>query len=169
LDSSTTLLILSCYARLLHVFELRVASLRSRLLQSADSAAGTPSLRSRRRFTVSSPSSSSGTSSLSRPDLPVFNIGRFSLSTTPCMNIGLMLQLIPHMIARVHDALQPYALAMTASPSAAKVWGCSTRRRHGLSTLAAESPTLAISEMALAEVDMREKNLMAACHQAFSR
>ena len=109
-DSSTVLLTLSCYLRLLQVYELLVASLHSNVQQSTHDTS---------RFSTlgASPASSANSSALNAPPvgIPILNIGHFNLATSPDMNIGLMLHFVLEMVERLQTAVQLCAFTAQSS------------------------------------------------------
>ena len=100
-DESMLLLILSCYVRLLQVYESLVASLYNHVEQLVPRASRPSS--SRRDSSISSkPSTAQG----SPIHVPILNIGQFNLSTSPSRNVGLLLYFTLEMFERIQEAIQ---------------------------------------------------------------
>jgi hypothetical protein len=99
----TTLLIMTCYLRLLHIYEPLVASLQRHLQQQSASRLTRPPFS---RLT----SSERGWNPAQSPDvwLPAFSIGSFSTASSTDMNVRLLMHLISQMLEQIHGAVQVY-------------------------------------------------------------
>jgi hypothetical protein len=100
---STSLLVLSCYACVLEVYQVQVESMCD---QAEDVCCDVGSARGHQR-TDSSTTISSFTSSLK--NIPVLNIGQFNLRTSPVRNISLLLHVTQDMVERLQGAMQFWA------------------------------------------------------------
>lgn len=157
-DTATVLLILTCYLRLLHIYEPLVTSLYQRLQQSTNQS------------TQSLSGSTLNTSQTLHPYLPGFNLGCFSLAASSDLNIRLLLHLISQMLERTHKAVQVCIPAESNSRSfCASGLGKDTSRyweaRFGAGNGGEfrglhSSPITLVAEVALSEVSEKEKSLM---------
>ncbi|KAF3480354.1 uncharacterized protein GIQ15_05701 [Arthroderma uncinatum] len=102
---ATVLLIYSCYLHLLSVYELLVASLSANVQRSASQHEA-----SRFSFLQQNSTSANFRPLDSSPiDIPVLNIGQFSLAASPRMNLGLLLHFIQETVDRMQTAIQTCA------------------------------------------------------------
>lgn len=116
-DSSTVLLILSCYLRLLDTYESLVKSLHLSH-QSRPPGAGTPN-----------------------PGMPIFAVGGFSLASSPDGNVALMITIVLEMVGRLKMAVRVCAVAAQSDfhevPEHSRRKSHSTPRSKGLSSFSA--------------------------------
>lgn len=99
----TTLLIMTCYLRLLHIYEPLVASLHRHLQQQLGSNLTRPPFsRLASADRASNPAQS--------PDvwLPTFSFGSFSTAFSTDMNVRLLMHLISQMLEQIHGAVRVY-------------------------------------------------------------
>ncbi|KJK74641.1 hypothetical protein H634G_09952 [Metarhizium anisopliae BRIP 53293] len=102
-DNSTVLLILSCYLRLLDMYESLAQFLRH------SHQTGSPN------------------STVNAPGIPIFALGNFNLGTSPDANIGVILHMVLDMVDRLQTAVSHCAVKATGDLN----WESETAFRRG--------------------------------------
>jgi len=163
LDTATILLILTCYLRLLHVYEIHIRSLQHFSWHSAKSDSSL------------SPSGSSSTSLLSiaqdsPPSLPAFNIGAFRFAASSDLKIRLLLHTAIQMLDRVQRAVNLHLPSTRTSrhfsSSAANDGGytdtVSQSQGQDTGTISGclHDPIVLVANTTLAEVRRKEDSVM---------
>lgn len=162
-DSATVLLILTCYLRLLHIYEPIVMSLHQSLQQPTSHGRSW-------RFSPSPLVSVSNAAQISHISLPAFSLGSFSLAASPDLNIGMLLHLVSHMLERIQGAVR----VCFPSASSNRVFSVASAGTSGVKNLRTRSdghrvegtpawlhsPMITVAEAALREVSGKEEGLM---------
>ncbi|KAL9038937.1 MAG: hypothetical protein Q9214_005081 [Letrouitia sp. 1 TL-2023] len=106
-DTATTLLLLTCYLRLLQIYESLAASLHQHLRQAHQGSRpiSSSSSSSPARLPVSRITPGKGTSP-SSPPIPSFSIGSFSMPPSSHLNTALLLHLTSQMVERIHRTVR---------------------------------------------------------------
>jgi hypothetical protein len=161
---STSLLVLSCYACVLEVYQVQVESMCD---QAEDVCCDVGSIRGHQR-TDSPTTISSFASSLK--NIPVLNIGQFNLKTSPVRNISLLLHVTQDMVERLQGAMQFWASlnnktdAFPPTPTRSEFYARSTqsglrRRRDSIQDEGALRAMPSMFDSVLSGVESRERQL----------
>ena len=164
-DTAAILPILTCYLRLLHVYEGHTVSLQQCLRQINDQHP--------QRSSGSSSAPLSITAHDSHESLPAFRIGSFSFATSTNFNTHLLLHTVKHMLGRIQTAVQ--VCVPSASTSSAfsycieeDTYGDPLSHSHDFNTeivtACPHDPMGSVVNAALSEMRHKESSLMRILH-----